>query len=350
MFFMNFVYNVNADFIWGFLFSFDTSQKMISKSLHSLSFVLQNIFRSFFAFHLASEHHKFYMKLRNSFVSLKSIADDLNIPIITSSSTTAGFCSPEHQLLNQSHSIEIQSNENKENMLRRQTNETTTNNNKSRSEPILNEENLLKLEKQQAKAAGKSRSGEKICKKSMLNDGRLLKLKHKFLKRSKSSVEMKVDATMAERKTKEENQNKENECPRVVVVVAGDADNQSPSSPRTYKINRNKVKMGTRVFSTQFLNKSLDNIYDSPLDLYLFDGLENSSSSQLNQVSYRPGDDDGVSMKSTSVGSIYFSNQKTGLGESGGKPESCQPCVIRKFLQVFIFIVCGLFYFLVFLL
>ncbi|XP_055377864.1 uncharacterized protein LOC129609770 [Condylostylus longicornis] len=37
--------------------------------------------KSYFAFSLASDHHQFYLKLRNSFASLKSISNELNIPI-----------------------------------------------------------------------------------------------------------------------------------------------------------------------------------------------------------------------------------------------------------------------------
>lgn len=218
------------------------------------------------------------MKLRNSFISVKLLSDELNIPLHSNDVKKIVIKPTDYEI-------------------------------KSKSEPSLDE-------------VGKTKPNRvRNLKKSMLNDGKLMKLKQKFLKRSKSSIEVKlsdpiVRPTITE--TIENVQNKENECPRVLLN-----DNQ-PKSP--YTLNRNKVKMGTRVFSSQFLNKSVDNIYDTPLDVYRVD----VSPRKVPIRRDRDHDEyeDALSMKSTSVGSIYFTNKQMEL-----YPEVIEngPHVIRKY-------------------
>lgn len=160
-------------------------------------------FRSFFAFTIASEHHQFYMKLRNSFVSIKSIADEMNIPLIDESFL----------------------------------------------QPNVN----IKIDKPMKASGLRVRN----LKKSMLNDNRLLKLKDRFIKRSKSTV---CDfKRSSEENTNENNQNKENERPIFPSMI--DLTVKSPT------VTRNKVKMGTRVFSASYLNKSFDSLNDNQPEL-----------------------------------------------------------------------------------
>lgn len=205
--------------------------------------------KSYFAFNLASEHHKFYMKLRNSFISLKTLSDELNLPLIQ----------PATNQIEERRKIIVEP-------------------------PVI--EKPVKMTVNRVKN----------FKKSMLNDNRLLKLKERFLKRSKSSVEIK-ETLKDDEKTKEENQNKENEFPRIVSLE---------SSPQSLTLNRNKVKMGTRAFSSQFLNKSFDNIYDSP----------NGSSGNNYE------DEDELSMKSSN----YFSSEQK-------SPQLTEAYVLRKFIS-----------------
>jgi tyrosine-protein phosphatase non-receptor type 13 len=109
------------------------------------------------------------MKLRNSFVSIKSIADELNVALLDDS-----FVQP----------------------------------------------NVIKIDKP-TKSSGRVRN----LHKSMLNDHRLLRLKDRFIKRSKSTVcEFKRSA---EDSTNENNQNKENERPQFPSMA------RASSRPRT---------------------------------------------------------------------------------------------------------------------
>lgn len=142
------------------------------------------------------------MKLRNSFVSIKSIADEFNVPIVE----------------------------------------------ESFSQPNVN----IKIDKP-------SKTGLRVrnLKKSMLNDNRLLKLKDRFIRRSKSTV---CDFKRgSEENSNENNQNKENERPIFPSMI-----DLSVKSPTT---TRNKVKMGTRVFSASYLNKSFDSLNENQAEL-----------------------------------------------------------------------------------
>lgn len=245
--------------------------------------------KSYFAFSLASEHHKFYMKLRNSFISMKTLSDEFNIPLTN---------------LQQQNNLQKLTTLEVSDEIMKSISES-----KSKSEPILSNE---KTEKSSSKP-----KTVRSLKKSMLNDNKLLKLKQKFLKRSKSSAEIKRTITKTTIDTKEENQNKENECPRVIVV---------DPIPKSQTLNRNKVKMDPRVFSTQFLNKSIDNIYANPMDLYAIDIQGQDYNSTDVKHSFKGIDEDGISMKSTSVRSIYFSNKINKFDENDKVP-----CVIRKY-------------------
>ncbi|KAJ6638105.1 Tyrosine-protein phosphatase non-receptor type 13 [Pseudolycoriella hygida] len=228
--------------------------------------------KSYFAFHLASEHHRFYMKLRNSFISLKALSDELNFPLKTTMVSTA----------DQGH-MEAGIDDFQQNYV-----------NMEQPNPI---ELVNKPDK-----TGESRVGK--LKKSMLNDNRLLKLRNKFLKRSKSSVSKERICLNPNGQSKEENQNKENECPKIEL------------KSQLLSPNRNRVKMGTRVFSAQFLNKSFDNVSDSNgFNMYRFD-----SNGYLNQDSHRGKtcnlgqceqdfSDDGMSLTSTSLSSLYYSEK-----------------------------------------
>lgn len=143
------------------------------------------------------------MKLRNSFVSIKSIADELNIPLTD----------------------------------------------ESLAQPNMN----TKIDKQTKSSGLRVRN----LKKSMLNDHRLMKLKDRFIKRSKSTVcEFKRSV---EENSNVINQNKENERPIFPSMI--DLTVKSPT------VTRNKVKMGTRVFSASYLNKSFDSLNEHPTEL-----------------------------------------------------------------------------------
>lgn len=143
------------------------------------------------------------MKLRNSFVSIKAIADELNVPLIDESFT----------------------------------------------QPNVN----IKIDKPMKSSGLRVRN----LKKSMLNDVRLLKLKDRFIRRSKSTV---CDFKRSvEENANENNQNKENERPLFPSMV--DLTIKSPA------VTRNKVKMGTRVFSASYLNKSFDSLNETQPEL-----------------------------------------------------------------------------------
>lgn len=249
--------------------------------------------RSYFAFHLASEHHRFYMKLRNSFISLKALSDELNYPLNTA-------------------------------MVQRRIDQipTTTIDHLQQNCANADEPNPIESSNKPEKTA-ESRVGK--LKKSMLNDNRLLKLRNKFLKRSKSSVTKERICLNPNGQSKEENQNKENECPKVEL------------KPQNLLLspNRNRVKMGTRVFSAQFLNKSFDNVSDSNgFNMYRFD-----SNDYLDENNYRGKtctfgqcekdfSDDGMSLTSTSLSSLYYSEKMS--EKFSPSPLPTEAYVIRK--------------------
>ncbi|KFB41968.1 AGAP013042-PA-like protein [Anopheles sinensis] len=237
--------------------------------------------KSYFAFNLASEHHKFYMKLRNSFISIKTLATELNIPIDRRSPDPA--CPAEDAGRKKRNVREIVDDD-------------------PGPEAVgFDAKNIDKIDKPFKTTGLRVRN----LKKSMLNDNRLARLRQRFLlKRSKSTIECSTthaggSSTSALNLTVEianqQNQNKENENPFLAGGSAdagstGEPDERQPclvpsatvglsrqfpsqttvvshegvspeDSPKTtHSMNRNKVKMGTKVFSAQFLNKSFDNL------------------------------------------------------------------------------------------
>lgn len=98
-------------------------------------------------------------------------------------------------------------------------------------------------------------------KKSVLNDTRLMKLKDRILRRSKSTV-CDLKRSM-EQNVNENNLNKEVERPQYPSMI--DLSVRSP-------IIRNKVKMGTRVFSSSSqLNKSFESLSENYQDMLRVD-------------------------------------------------------------------------------
>ncbi|XP_035919453.1 uncharacterized protein LOC118517435 isoform X2 [Anopheles stephensi] len=220
--------------------------------------------KSYFAFNLASEHHKFYMQLRNSFTSIKKLASELNIPIDQQPNGGTGSIGADEDVRKKRTVNELM--------------DGTTRPSPDAASTAFDAKNIEKIDKPFKTTGLRVRN----LKKSMLNDNRLARLRQRFLlKRSKSTVEPGSAGTSALNLTVEitnqQNQNKENENP-FLGGVAGEQDpadgvpgvpspgvlelSQSGSnSPKTtHSMNRNKVKMGTKVFSAQFLNKSFDNL------------------------------------------------------------------------------------------
>lgn len=272
------------------------------------------------------------MKLRNSYISLKILAHDLNIPLTvakTSSTLSSGkLTSMENK------KIEIFPGDYDIEKV-------------AASSTFCDNVDFVADDEKTTITGKKSTNRVRNLKKSMLNDNKLIKLRNKFLKRSKSSTGLReeksnLDNDPARPETLEENQNKENECPiRQTEQIIGDQS-------KLLSPNRNRVKMGTRVFSAQFLNKSYDNIYDNAMDLCQFDDADEldepvkgrkifpkqprvkSHFSDIDSTS-----DDGVSMKSSSMSSLYGSEkQEEKLTESVMPSEAY---VIRKYFSSFFF-------------
>lgn len=285
---------------------------------------------------MASEHHKFYLKLRDSFISLTHIFNELNIPL-TANQAELKEC----DIFPGDYEIAMDKPSN-----------------------IIADVSIKNIDKATKTTGLRVRN----LKKSMLNDNKLIKLRNKFLKRSKSTVTAESikreessghsdDAYVhMEFYTKEECQNKENELPKSNYYLMPSQQQQDDKTferqevvPKVMSPNRNRVKMGTRVFSTRFLNKSFEN-----LDLYrmndcgncssdhsepertirydiesgTIDGKKNSLSGRKN--AHRDGADtdvDGISLKSTSLSSLYHSEK---LSES---PCSSRAYVIRKYTK-----------------
>lgn len=250
--------------------------------------------KSYFAFNLASEHHKFYLKLRNSFVSLRALADELNLSL---------------------------EEDKKQDLGRR----LVTDREESSSSYTIAAANIDKIDKPLKSTGLRVRN----LKKSMLNDNRLIKLKQKFLRRTKSSAATTVTHSSSFVEDDAEKQNKENEHPRSV-SNASDLDISGKM--------RNKVKMGTRAFSAQFLNKSFDNIHNTSIDSGRFNPI--GSWTDINQFDTRFNNDpvdqfylnevdeeqEVFSFKSTS--DSEHKNFNDLLMKNGEDRE--QACVIRK--------------------
>lgn len=144
-------------------------------------------------------------------MSIKSIADELNLPL---------------------------------------TNETN---------PISSSELNIKIDKASKTNGLRVRN----LKKSVLNDTRLMKLKDRILRRSKSTVcDLKRNAM--EQNSNDNNLNKEYERPQFPSMI--DLSVRSPA------VTRNKVKMGTRVFSSASqLNKSFESLSENYQDMLRVD-------------------------------------------------------------------------------
>lgn len=253
--------------------------------------------KSYFAFSLASDHHRFYMKLRNSFVSMKALADELNMPLIE----------PKKRFGSERYKITID----------------------GENYAPISATNVDKIDKPLKSTGLRVRN----LKKSMLNDNRLMKLKQKFLRRTKSSAAATSVSTSFLDEHKEENQNKENECPRSLSNVS-DLDTSG-------KI-RNKVKMGTRVFSAQFLNKSFDNIHDHSLDTLRINPIGSCTDVRSNRLDrfdidplymHEEDDEEISSIKSTSATSdftVFDSKTAPFVNLLKASDERQEACVIRK--------------------
>lgn len=100
-------------------------------------------------------------------------------------------------------------------------------------------------------------------KKSVLNDTKLMKLRDRFLRRSKSTV-CDLKRNGSEETANENNLNKENERPQFPSMIE--------LTVRSPVVTRNKVKMGTRVFSSASqLNKSFESLSDNYQDMMRVD-------------------------------------------------------------------------------
>lgn len=269
--------------------------------------VQHTTFRSYFAFNLASEHHKFYMKLRDSFISLKHISDEMNVPLATINLLPVE-CHESDIIPPEQHG--------------------------DRPAPYTLEnvrENIKIIDKQTKSSGLRVRN----LKKSMINDNKLIKLRNKFLKRSKSSAgigpKQLEENALNICDSKEEYQNKENELPKDLNI------DQIP--PKVVSPNRNRVKMGTRVFSSPFLNKSFDNIYDNGLDVYRIDDIDDAPLPYNKDKLIQPNEmtsrrqcsvdrDDDLSLRSTSMSSLYFSEKMS--EKFSESPLPSEAYVIRK--------------------
>lgn len=286
------------------------------------------------------------MKLRDSFISLKHISNELNIPL----NNYRG-----EAIASEIIPSDYESGTDKEK--------------ESKSLPCstIADTNIKMIDKQSKTTGTRVRN----LKKSMLNDNKLIKLRNKLLRRSKSTVGISTKSTTidTERSTKEESQNKENELPKhmnkfnTMIVKKSNFDIEPPptsTSPvKLMSPNRNRVKMGTRVFSSQFLNKSFDNIFNTSVDVYRFDDEMNedgnhrmysvhpsaSSSRRSHREQYShtarsspnsiktcdeaiQSGEDGLSLKSTSLSSLYFSEKMS--EKYSESPFPSEAYVIRK--------------------
>lgn len=223
--------------------------------------------RSYLSFHLASEHHKFYMKLRDSIISIQHISSELNIPISSAQCTTkATDIFPSDYEMTRTEKLAASS------AAAATEAAATESSPKQHQQPNNNKfaENNIKLIDKCTKTSSGVRA--RNVKKYMLN---------RFLRRSKSTVGLSTKkdgqeyatnhSAGSDGNTKEEHQNKENEQPKFNRINHENVESMVHTAPKIMSPNRNRVKMGTRVFSSQFLNKSLDNIYDNAMSVYDMD-------------------------------------------------------------------------------
>lgn len=261
-------------------------------------------FRSYFAFTLASEHHKFYMKLRHCYVSVKELSQDMNMPLSTNNFTK------NDGLTVKSKNIEI---------------------NQTDYDGLpLTAKNIKKLDKQNVKISTANRM--RNITKSMLNDNKLLKIKNSILKRSKSSPGIRNDVLSIESNSVEEFQNKENELPNKERIL-GFSSVAQQDSVKLVSPNRNRVKMGTRAFSAHFLNKSYDNIYDRSIDAMSFEEcIDNAEKNQSRQLINADGDNNLDTSDDELTGSSHSSEKHSAKLLEGYKTSDAY--VIRKYTHI----------------
>lgn len=226
------------------------------------------------------------MKLRDSIISIQHISNELNIPI--SSGTTKADIFPSDYETSRAEKLAAE-------------------------QSVITENNIKLIDKCTKATGARARN----LKKSMLNDNKLIRLRDKLLRRSKSTVGLSTKCPDYKPNhcdidnTKEEHQNKENEQPKLRSNYENVESITTTSPPKIMSPNRNRVKMGTRVFSSQFLNKSLDNIYDNAMSVYDseadFDNkviIQCKSNAHQNQTQMRRGDGeclDGCTTDSSST-------------------------------------------------
>lgn len=271
------------------------------------------------------------MKLRDSFISIQHISNELNIPLASiECATRSNEIFPSDYEMTDNGKIPVESD--------------------TPQEKTIIDSNIKIIDKTTKANKGNGMRVRNL-KKSMLNDNKLLRLRDKLLRRSKSTAGLGVRAehsanasAMHAGDTKEEFQNKENEQPKHNSIDS--IRSQMPqTSPKITSPNRNLVKMGTRVFSSQLLNKSYDNIFDpANIDVYHFDDdydddrimsathkkhSHGRCKSQCTKRNTMDANDDGatdssangkkylssstdaerLSLRSTSLSSLYFSEK-----------------------------------------
>lgn len=287
------------------------------------------------------------MKLRDSFISIQHISNELNIPLasIECGAKVNEIFPSDYELVNNEKS-------------------SVAGSDNVHQEKTIIDSNIKIIDKATKVNGMRVRN----LKKSMLNDNKLIRLKDKLLRRSKSTVGLstKSENAIAQKSnnnvSKEEHQNKENELPKYSESMQKMHLMQAP--PKIMSPNRNRVKMGTRVFSSQFLNKSYDNIFDNTINAVYnfdedfdndlirqqnsiqkpmarsksrcskntkndnFDGCTTDSSSNGRKYLSSSTDADRLSLRSTSLSSIYFSEKMSeNLCDS---PLPTEAYVIRK--------------------
>lgn len=288
------------------------------------------------------------MQLRDSYISIKHISNELNILL----TPTRGGSAKTSDIFPSDY-------------------ESAAEKDTAPKSPI--DDKSIKIIDKQTRSTGLR---VRNLKKSMLNDNKLIKLRNKLLKRSKSTVCIsscdanRSASSVNEGCSKEENQNKENELPKTNTIGSlsclvaqpqqQPTEQQQQVSPsKLVSPNRNRVKMGTRVFSSHFLNKSFDNIYDTAIDIYQFDddlldghrmrsgagsaaqpsesGKSDASPKSEARHSHNNTIDE-LSLKSGSLSSLYFSEKMS--EHFSGSPLPSEAYIIRK-LNFFFMWICA---------
>lgn len=211
------------------------------------------------------------MKLRDSIISIQHISSELNIPISSAQCTTkATDIFPSDYEMTRTEKLAAAAAA----AAATESLSTSSSSPKQHQQPNNNTfaENNIKLIDKCTKTSSGVRA--RNVKKYMLN---------RLLRRSKSTVGLSTKkdgqefatnhSVSSDGNSKEEHQNKENEQPKFNRINYENVEKITcaHTPPKIMSPNRNRVKMGTRVFSSQFLNKSLDNIYDNAMSVYDLD-------------------------------------------------------------------------------